>query len=293
MKIAAFVISGALLAGGCVPPPTYSVRSSALTPHMTPSFRNGQAMDTAPAELGVALGSVLRARDPEEGNPDDGVVVPTTEVNGNLRFRPTRDFDLGVIYDRGLASGAVSLSPNQPVPDGGDVAGGGVSLYYSVPTGEPGIRVGLAADLVVYDVPTVSYTTCSANCTDPRTQVTQESDMVGVWSFAIIPSWRRGRFTGFAGATLKNHPTIEKSVVVSTYGYPDPEVDGGPVNVVFSAGAEVDLAAGFKASVLAYNVVGADPVDYGPTVALGLTVPLGRPVAPPAPASPDPAVASR
>jgi len=263
---------------------TYTVRKSALAPHITPPMRNGQNLMGAAAEAAVGTSAVARASDPVEGpDANAGLYIPRVEVTAALRKRISEDMDLGLLYDHGFRRGAIATSEDQPEPNNGSVYGGGVTGFYSVPTGTPGLRVGIGLDLLMYSVPYVEYRTCVDFCgSEPYSRVDHDRDSIGVYSLAVIPSYHTGRITLFGGGTVRNHPTIEKGSIEGPLDSDD-EVDSGPPNFILSGGIDVELGQGIRAMAIVYQPMDKDPVDYGPTLGLGLTLPLGRHHEPPPP----------
>ncbi len=261
------IISAAL--AGCA---RYSVRRSALVPQPTPTLRTGQPMERV-AELSLGMSTLASVQAPAEGDDSAGLHISRHQANGNLRFRPTRNFDLGIIMERGFSSGATALASDQPTPDHGDAVGFGTSLHYSIETRDPGFRIGIGADLLTYNIPNVEYRTCYENCDGVvATEVVEKNTMVPVYSVAVTPSWRLQRWTVHGGVTIRNHPSIARGGTEGFYDTDD--LEAGPPNVIISAGAEYALANGIKAAVVVHKNLAIDPVEYGPTVAALITVPL-------------------
>jgi hypothetical protein len=277
-----------LICGGACT--TYTVRKSALAPHIAPPMRSGQDMGGATAEAAVGASALARGKAPVEGeDANAGLYIPRVEVVGALRKRISEDLDLGILYDHGFRRGAYATSEDQPEPRNGSVYGFGVSGFYSVPTGSPGLRVGIGLDLLTYSIPYVEYRTCVDFCGGtPYTRVDHDRDSVGVYSLAVIPSWKSGRFTLFGGGTVRNHPTIEKGSIEGVLDSDD-EVDSGPPNFIVHAGLDVELGQGIRAMAMVYQPVDRSPVEYAPTLGVGLTLPLGRYKPPKPAAAPPPA----
>ncbi len=244
----------------------------------------------------VSLGSPTLATfgDPEvvEG-ANAGIVLPRWSFNGAWRFQARRNLDIGIVFDWGLDRGSRALAEDQPDPDNGDVRGGGLSLGYSFEA-SPVVNIGLAADLMLYSIPYVEYETCvDPICLEPFTTVDRDRDTIPVVSIGIIPSFKLSRnLAAFAGANLRNHPTIRKGDIEMGIDLDDEEVEAGPGNIVASAGLELALSNGLRAMAYVFQPVYMDPVEYGPTVGVAITIPLYRessrpatvPYAPPPPA---------
>jgi len=262
-------------ASGCT---QYSVRRAALVPHQQPIQRSGQAIGNSRIELGLGsptLGSFVEPKEAEGANA--GIVLPRHEITGNFRARVTKNLDLGLIWDHGFDQGSRKVAEDMPNPDNGDVMGYGVSMYFAAPI-DPTFSVGIGADLLLYSIPYVEYRTCVENCFGEEfTIIDEERDTIPVISLAVIPSWKLNEKVAlFAGATLRNHPTIEKSDVEGPELFDDEEVDMGPENIVLSAGVEVTLGAGIRGMAYVFQPAAGQPVNYGPTFGIGFTIPLIR-----------------
>lgn len=253
---------------------THSVRRSALVPHMAPTMRDGQGLGDAVGQVDLGSSAIVAVGEPKEGNTEAGLHIPNTQVNGALRFQPLRNFDIGLIYERGFDQGSTSIAPDQPDPEG-DASGLGMSLGYSIETRDPGFRVGLSMDFINYAVPYVEYRTCIDNCFgSPYTEVDRATVHVPVIAFGVTPSLRRGPWTFFGGLTLRSHPTVERGGV--EYGeYNDKDLEAGPLNAVVAGGASFTTPARVSASVLVYQTISQDPVEYAPTIAAMISLPLG------------------
>lgn len=252
----------------CVGCSTYSVRRAALVPHMAPVTTNGQPM-AEPIELALGTSNLGSAGDPSEGANGDGLYIPRLDVNGGLRGR-IGNATIGLIADYGSGDGAMATASDMPRPEG-DTWGGGVMMAYSF--GDGPLRLGAELDLMRYTIPWKESWTCVEDCeyaTMPAVRSGKEE--VAVIALGLVPSYRSGRWTIYGGATLRNHPTIDKGDVIQ-FEIHDP-VTAGPVNVVLSAGAEVTLASTVRAGLVVYQPLGEEPVAYTPTVAAQLTVGL-------------------
>ncbi len=258
---------------------TESVRRAALVPNMQPIQRSGQPIGDTAVELGVGSPTLVSTAEPKEAkDANAGIVLPRWEVNGALRARLTHNLDIGLIFDQGMKSGARKVNEDMPFPDNGNVYGYGCSLFYSREVGDK-LDLGLGLDVAFYSIPYVEYRTCTGeDCIlGDYTIVFEDRDMVGVMALGVIPSYRVSeKLTLFAGATVRNHPTIEKSDVENSLDpLFDPEdVEAGPLNLVVSGGAEVQLGGGFKAMAYIFQPVTRDPVVYGPSFGLALAIPL-------------------
>jgi hypothetical protein len=251
---------------------TYATNRAALVPHATPMPTDGQPIASqAEVQLGATNASDLRA--PGVGNPDDAVEVPNTQLHGGLDVRINRVVSLGVQYERGLAAGAHPIHPTQPRVDHGDAQGLGESITLALPMDEH-FFLGVSTEVMLWSVPWVQYSTCIAGCDQPVTGVTRDNHDVWTFAIGVTPSYRRGAWTWFGGMTLRNHPTIVEKTIEHA-GEVGPGVERGPGNFTVHAGAELDVGAGVRAGVILAQTLTRDPVAYGPSVGLLVTIPFG------------------
>lgn len=272
--------------------PEYSVRRAALAPHAAPPMRSGQPMEQR-AEVALGTTSAVSAGDPTPSEySDPGVELPRFDLNGALRLKLGRGADLGFIWDQGFDDGARSLSGDQPEVTYGDVYGGGLSFMYSADAGVPGLHIATTIDVMSYSVPYVEYRTCVDNCDGvPQTEVYNGRTRVPAIGLGALGSYRTGPWTFFGGFSLRTHPTVDKGG--TEYGAGNGEstedVTGGEFNLILSAGTELAIGRNLRAMAIVYQPVEGDPVNYAPTVALGVTIPFGGAPAAPAPPAPEPA----
>lgn len=240
-------------------------------PRATPLPGDGQPVGV-PAELSLGASNLGEIMKPTAGDPDTGVAVPGVQLLGALALRVTRNFSMTAIYEHGLASTATPVKSSEPPINNGDVIGGGVGWAYSIETSTPGFRVGLANAIVLWSTPWIQYTSCVSNCAVPgATSITLGSSTVPSIAFAVVPSYRTGRFTVFGGVTARNHPTITEKI--DTNLPTDPDVMPGPLNFIIHAGASVALGR-VRMSVVIHQDLNANPVRYGPGVGALITLPL-------------------
>lgn len=258
------------------------MRRAALVPKIQPSQRNGQPMGNAVSEVSAGTAGLVSLTEPgevEEANA--GIAVPRSQVNAAARLKVAPNFDLGLLWDHGFDEGSIAISDDQPDPEG-DVYGAGLSTYYSAETVDPRFRVGVGLDLLFYSVPYVEYRNCIENCFGERfTEVDHDRDTIPVLSAALIPSYRLSpKWTVFGGVTMRNHPTIPKEDIEGSIDFEE-EVESGPFNYLVSAGIEREIFGRVRAMLVLYQPVVANPVRYGPTIGLNVTLPLGRRDPPP------------
>ncbi|MGE5184879.1 MAG: hypothetical protein ACM31C_22560 [Acidobacteriota bacterium] len=261
----------------------YAQHRAALVPHAAALPWNGQPLATT-GELDVGASNLADHVAPRAGNPDDGDSVPSTQLRGELAMRARDNWRFAAVHERGLVGTETQLTSSQPPLLGHDVTGYGGELAYSIATAAPEWRIGVAAELLIWSVPWVEYTTCVAACgTQVYTSTRTGSDLVPTFALAFVPSYHAGRWTLFGGLTLRNHPTAP-ATSLGTGPNTDDIVNAGPLNVIVHAGAEVALG-GVRASVVVDQDTTTDPVRYGPGIGVMVAIPLGsepRPASEPA-----------
>jgi len=289
-------LAGAVaLAAGCS---TYNVNRSALAPHAAPQLHPIAPMDTV-AQLGLGASSVAHVKNPEVGNPSASVEIPGTQLHGDARLRVNDWLTVGLVYENGLDATAHKPKGNlQPDVDAGNVTGYGASFEIALPTPNPQLTLGVSFNAMLWDVPWVEWRTCIDSCLSEDGFTYEASGVQGVMTLGagFTPTYRTGSITWFGGISAREHPTIEQKGMEVGPNF-DADVRSGPLAWTASAGAQVDLG-GVKGSVVLYQTLTNDPVQYGPSVAALLVVPLGkrrpqtlRVMAPPAaPALPPPTV---
>jgi hypothetical protein len=275
VKLAALPALLALCAVGCSLP-TESVRRAALVPSLEPIQRSGQPMTTS-AEISAGSGSVARVFEPrEQEGANAGLVIPRGQGHVAGRFRLTDELDVGAVWLYGSRKGAFSMSDDQPSPDHGNVQGAGLTAHYSAPTPNPDLRIGVAAEYQRVSVPWVEYRTCVSNCLGkPYTTVRRSQSRVPSRALALIPSYRvRDDVVVFGGMTLRNHPTIPRESI--EYGSTSSsKLRAGPVNTIASAGVEYQSAFGPRFMLTVDQPLAGDPIWYGPSFGMGVSIPLG------------------
>lgn len=261
------------------------VNRAALVPHMTPTLRSGQPMES-PAELMLGASSVTHST---LGSSDDeaAVEVPGTQAEGAMRIRLGRAA-LGFIYAEGLDSNAKPIDDTQPPVEAGNTRGYGFTVSGFIPAGDPRWHVGVNAELMTWSVPYVEYETCVQNCGGLNWTFREEGRAsVSQMAVGIVPTFSGGKWSAWGGVTFRNHPTIEQKGTEVGVDFED-EVEEGEFNAVLSAGADLELGGGFRAGATLYQVIRGKPASYGPNIAVMITIPLGRRdvPTPPAPVAP-------
>ncbi|MBK7073259.1 MAG: hypothetical protein IPH44_13240 [Myxococcales bacterium] len=267
------VVVVALVATACVPPPVRRVNRAALVPRLTPSLVDGAPM-AQPFELAVGAAS-LAASAPGPGEGDAALEVPGTQLAGSLRVRFADYASIALGYAAGLDATARPIRPHQAPVDGGDAVGVGTALTLAVPVA-PGWSIGVEAGVVGWELPWIEHSTCVANCPigEPLDTTSEGRSVVMQGSFALTPTFRRGDWTVFASATIKNQPTIEHKD--TEYGVDvSGDVEGGPGVWLGAVGLSARLVGDLRVSAILYAPLERGPVATGPSLATMLTLPLG------------------
>lgn len=263
----------ALAAVGCVPPPVRRVNRAALVPRLTPSLVDGAPM-AQPVELAFGAAS-LAASAPGPGDGDAALEVPGTQLAGSIRFRFADYASIALGYAAGLDATAQPIRPHQAPVDGGDAVGVGATLTVAVPVA-PGWSIGAEAGVLNWEVPWIEHSTCVANCPigAPIDTTSEGRSVVMQGTFAVTPTYRRGDWTVFASATIKNQPTIEHKgteLGVDVSG----DVEGGPGVWLGAVGLSAPVIGDLRLSAILYAPLERGPVATGPSLATMLTLPLG------------------
>ncbi len=256
----------------------YNFNRAALVPRAVPRMTTGQPL-SATGQLDAGASSVTSLGRPTAGDDNAGIEVPSTQLHGALKLRTGENASIGLIYENGLAQGAEKLKDTQPDVKGGGVQGYGFTVDFSIPTGNPDVRIGVGVDAIVWSVPYVEYLTCAAGeeCFPFQIQ-TKGRDNVGQLAASITPSYKISpELTLFGGVTMRQHPTIEAKGMEQDPLFSEPEVHSGPVNFLVSAGGEVSFADGaVLASGMLYWNASQTPAKYKGGLGVMMSVPLGR-----------------
>lgn len=261
---------------GCVPAPVYRVQRTARVPHAATPLRTGEPL-AGPVELSMGASSIGDVRAPRLVDRDASIEVPEQQYRGELRVRILRA-EIAGIYERAASSSMHALDATQAPVDEGDMFGAGGAVRYSIDAGDltPGLSFGLGLEAMSWEIPYVEYRTCVENCevnnADPM-QVWHGVDHVGSLAVAFTPTYRRGPIAVFAGAYMRQHPTIERKGT-ELYEYErDKDVAGGNDNWLVHAGLEWRLP---YVSLLAHiqQDLTRDPVWYGPSFGFAIAARL-------------------
>lgn len=264
---------GALLFSGCT---TYEVYRGARVPRPVPPPTGAQAM-TGAVEAGLSAGGFAEVAAPRQGKTDAGLFLPRLQGRADVRFRLFEGMSLGLAHERGFAAGSRALVKGTPEPEG-DAAGYGFSMRYSARAGSGPWRLGVSGDFMVYQIPYIEYRIALDENGEARF-IEEEQGMSAhpVVSVSLLSSYVLSDRLSFTGsATIRNHPTVERTgqEVGQQAGWDN--VESGPLNVTLAAGIEYTHQTGVRASLLAYQTLVNDPVQYYPALSAAITVPLMR-----------------
>lgn len=227
-----------------------------------------------PVEASVGASNLVDARAPRLGDdPTVASEIPSMQLRGELRFRLARYGQLALIHDHAISSTYRALDPTQAPVGHGTAQSFGVAIRGAIPDEEvPGLSIGLGLELLEWSLPYVEYRSCVASCDgQPVQQMNTGTDTLAEPAFQIVPSYRRGALTLFAGIYATPHARVErKGTEIGAMDY-DSDIARSGFNFIAHAGAEV--AFGYV-SVLAQvqQDLTADPVSYGPSLGVALAV---------------------
>ena len=265
-------VLASLAAAGCQ---TYAQHRAALVPHSTGMLTDGQPLDQI-AQIGLGASNIADPVAPTAGAPNVGDAVPGTQLRGELALRINEHASVWLAGEQGFAATAHAVTSTQPPIDNGDVygGGGGMSIYIHDRTWHPELAIAVSTELLIWNVPWVQYNTCIQNCSVPGFTFSEKgADTEPTLAFDITPSYRIGAFTVFGGMTIRNQPTVDEKDVSNVPG--DANVTVGPYNVTLHAGIEYEIVHALKVMLSVHQTVTADPIDYGPGIALMIHTPFG------------------
>jgi len=266
---------------------TAQVHRSAYVPLPQPSMRSG-----APSQgrsMLTAGAMTLAKQQPVEDVTDVTVNtetisvtkgsanwVPRSQMNLNWRYRFTKNFDMGIGGEWGLAAGKqktytddLNLTPK------GNVIGIGLSFGYNVQIDKQW-AVAIAGEYLSFSIPYVRQQVATDLVT-PINAPEYGTETVGVYSFSIIPRMEMGNATVFGGVTFRNHPTTPKlEIYANELNFiSDDNVDSGSTYTIVTVGAEFKLNPVLRLLVMAFQPVSTSPVKYFPMFGLGLVWDMG------------------
>ena len=262
-----------LMFAACLPPPTYRVQRDVRVAHATAPLWSGSPMQ-GPVEVSAGASNLVDARAPKIGDdPTIASEVPSTQLRGELRFRFARYGQIAVIHDHAVGSTYRALDPTQAPVDHDTALSLGLAVRGAIPVEEvPGLSLGLGFEAVEWWLPYVEYRSCVQNCEGvPVQEMTTGTDTLIEPAFHVVPSYRSGPWTLFAGIYATPHARVErKGTEYSATDY-DSEITRSGFNFIAHAGAEVTFGYVSVLAQVQQDLV-SDPVDYGPSLGVALAI---------------------
>lgn len=258
---------------GCVPPPVYRVQRTARVPRPAAPLRTGEAL-AGPVELSFGASSIGDVRSPRLVDDEASLEVADQQYRGEARFRLGRA-ELAPIFEYAGGNSMRALDRTQAPVGEGSVNGLGGAVRYSIDASE-GFSFGIGLEAMNWEIPYVEYRTCVEYCEEnnaPQMQVRHGVENVASWAFSFTPTYRRGPIAIFAGAYMRQHPTIERKGTELFQEERDEDVAVGPNNWLLHAGVEWRLP---YVSVLAQvqQTITRDPIWYGPSFGFAIAARL-------------------
>jgi hypothetical protein len=240
----------------------------------------GQPQPTRVA-LGAGAPALADLSEPSLTDNNAGIGLPrrTTRVMFSVALKP--NMSISAIRDVGTGRKPYTFDPTLPKLDGRDLEGRGLQWDYSIRTGDPHFRVGLAVEMMYWIVPWVGVDSCIADCEygDPSAYLWGD-DFVATLGVAVAPSYRISKnLTVFGNLSAKNHPTLVNAV--TNIGHQPVDVDGGPFSFLVAGGMALELDRHLELALQIAQAVTNDPVGYGPSVSGWLRVGFGSSDEPP------------
>ena len=255
----------------CVPPPVYRVQRDVRAAHATAPLWSGSPMQ-GPVEAAVGASNLVDARAPRLGDdPTVASEIPSMQMRGELRFRFARYGQVAMIHDHAISSTYRALDPTEAPVGHGTAQSFGFAIRGAIPDEQvPGLYIGLGFELLEWSLPYVEYRSCVANCDGaPLQEKTTGTDVLAQPAFQVVPSYRRGPVTVFAGIYATPQARIErKDTEIGATDY-DSDIARSGFNFIAHAGAEVTLGYISVLAQVQQDLV-ADPVSYGPSLGIGL-----------------------
>ena len=283
------------LLAGCYQVPVYRVQRTARVPHAAAPLRTGEPL-AGPAELSVGASSIGDVRAPRLVDRDASIEGPEQQYRAELRFRIFRA-EIAPIYEYAAGSSMRALDATQAPVDEGDTFGVGGAIRYSIDAGQlaSGLSFGLGLEALSWEIPYVEYRTCVEACEGVDTmQILHGREHVGTLGLGFTPTYRHGPIAVFAGAYMRQHPTIVRKGTELYEQDRDKDVDGGNENWLVHAGLEWRLPHVSLLAHIQQNIT-RDPVWYGPSFGFAIAARLPEfswprstpPAAPGSPGRPD------
>lgn len=257
----------------CLPPPVYRVQRDARVAHATAPLWSGSPMQ-GPVELSFGASSLVETRAARLGDdPTVASEVPSLQLRGELRFRVARVGQLAFIHDHAIASTYRALDPTQAPVDHGSAQSLGIALRDAVPVGAvPGLSIGFGIELLEWWLPYVEYRTCVERCDGvPAQEMTSGTDTLFEPAMHLVPSYRTGRVTLFAGIYGTPHARVARKGTEYSWTDYDSDLTRSSANFILHAGAEVTFGSVSVLAQVQQDLV-TDPVSYGPSLGVALAL---------------------
>jgi len=273
MRVVGLVV--VLGAAGCSPTP-YTVTQVGVVPAVRPMAYDGQPLDGTRIE-GRST-TVLTDVDAEDEGGNSGLYV--ARHHSSVAIRGGRyNTDVGLELDAAWVKGSQPISPGLGPRPGGDAAIGiQFAARHSFPIDEQ-FRVGAGMTVGWVNVPIRVGNNANS-----------ERDEAAQWALAVVPSWRTGNLTLFAGAALALEVDVPGALVVDdSFDAPEAHSAGGVF--VLSAGGTMSFDSGLRLTGQLARPVGGQIADYGAQLDLMIGFDFGArgSAPPPAPPAPPPA----
>lgn len=258
------------------------VQRSALVPAITPPMMDGQPIDNGVAQLGFGNSTYLRASQPVQLSSSTmepaGLYIPRTQFGLQALFRlgPTA---LGPKLEIGLDKGAQPIASHMMPRPSGPVVGFGPAFQASIPV-SGGFRIGLGLETLVTFCPYFERETDRS--TGQIIEEGEGSNPVLVLGLSVIPSYRIGPVTIFAGVSGRNQPATDaeefRTIHDGQLFEEDDEVTFGTMYGIAFLGTNLRLFKRLDLTAQIYYPWTDEPVQYGgPALAVWLRVTLGSP----------------
>ena len=146
----------------------------------------------------------------------------------------------------------------------------GIAARYSFHFADtPAFSIGAGVEGLNWWLPFVEYRSCVANCDGRVTQqMVSGTDTVAMLAFSLVPAYRTGPWTLFAGLYAAPHPTVVRKGTEVGVGY-DTTLERGDFNLLLHAGIELSLGPFSVLAQVQRDMVVA-PASYGPSFGFAL-----------------------
>lgn len=258
-----------LLTTGCY---ANQVRQSSLVPSAAlpppPSFRHR-------ADVYVGNSSIAFIKRPElAANEEAGLWIPRHQLDGAISVRLGRWVGLRLNYRHGFSEGAIKAADTTLQKPDDDVFGVGTEVQGRIPI-DKDMDMFLSFGTTLFTVP--SYLEIRPEfCDTCVPERRQETEQVMQFSFGGAYRWRVSQLIAVWGMmNAQTHPTNRAAFSSSL---PEGDVETGPMNLLFGAGAELEIVPQFHIVPMVQVPVFERPIRYGPLISVGLRGSFGSTV---------------